>query len=848
MVGRIVMWVRSRLQVKAALAVLMPLSIILAVFTYFDVQEQRSAQEEALLEKGRILALTGAQTVSSILEQAISSGRLTSEQVFDTNYQPIPGTNPQKYHTAYDSFTDQTLLRVEDEFLKDDTVVFAVAVDQNGYLPTHNTKYSQSDDSSVNRTKRIFDDEVGLKAARNTASFLQQVYHRDTGEVMWDLSVPITVGGKHWGAFRVGLSIQQIQSAVAGTTWQIIFSMLGVLAVIALVVWFVTRQSAKPVAEMAKRAAQIGNVDLANLAAELDATAKGDLTRTLTIETAEVPVRSKDETGQMAESFNLMVRKLRETGQAFSRMNGVLRQLVAQVVENAARVDQSSRALSQVAEQAGAVTQQIASSIQEVAKGTQDQSSSVHQTVACVEQLSKAIGAIASGAQEQARGTQHASKSLGHISGVIDQVAANSLAVASVADSTSLAARRGTAAVDKVAQGMAVIKETVTEAADRIGELGNRSEEIGNIVETIDDIAEQTNLLALNAAIEAARAGKHGKGFAVVADEVRKLAERSSEATKEIATLIQTVQRDTADAVRAMGDGVQGVERGSMLTEEAGQALQEILVAAETTADKVREILTAAQEMAAVRAEVVQAMDSVSAIAEENAAATEEMKAGSNEVIRSVESIAAVSQENGAAAEEVTAAAQEMAAHVGQVVASANTLWQMAQMLRESAAQFKASSSGELDVDEQLELLDVFRRAHLNWVKRCEAVLTGKESIDVEQASSHTDCALGKWYSGRGAIEFGHFPEYHLIDQPHQAFHQSVAAFVDACNRGAPEAIRATIAEVRQQSAAVVARLDELERRIRGKSTSGKRPGDEIVYRRRKEDWASGHATRLSTR
>jgi hypothetical protein len=144
----------------------------------------------------------------------MESGSLTRAQLFDTNYRPIPGTTPQKYHTAYDGYTDQHIQHPLDNYLSaDDQVVFAVVVDKNGYLPTHNTKYSlpltgdPEKDRLGNRTKRLFDDQVGLAAARNVTEVLVQVYVRDTGEKMWDISAPIYLDGEHWGAFRVGYSM-----------------------------------------------------------------------------------------------------------------------------------------------------------------------------------------------------------------------------------------------------------------------------------------------------------------------------------------------------------------------------------------------------------------------------------------------------------------------------------------------------------------------------------------------------------------------------------------------------------------------------------------------------------------
>ncbi len=149
--------------------------------------------------------------IQTEIEKLISSNRISVTQMFDTFYIPIPNTNPQKFKTQYDKFADQTFRIILDSYLEmDKRVLFVVAVDRNGYLPTHNTKYSRplTDDEDFNtknnRTKRLFNDRTGLAAARSTAPYLIQKYSRDTGEQMADLSVPIVIKGKHWGALRIG--------------------------------------------------------------------------------------------------------------------------------------------------------------------------------------------------------------------------------------------------------------------------------------------------------------------------------------------------------------------------------------------------------------------------------------------------------------------------------------------------------------------------------------------------------------------------------------------------------------------------------------------------------------------
>ena len=141
----------------------------------------------------------------------LTSGRLTVAQLFDTLYIPVPGSDPQKYRTQYDTLSDGVIRPILDKYLAlDKNLVFVVAVDRNGYLPSHNSKYSQpltgdgDHDTKWNRTKRLFNDRTGLAAARNKEPFLLQRYSRDTGETMSDMSVPIIVQGRHWGALRIG--------------------------------------------------------------------------------------------------------------------------------------------------------------------------------------------------------------------------------------------------------------------------------------------------------------------------------------------------------------------------------------------------------------------------------------------------------------------------------------------------------------------------------------------------------------------------------------------------------------------------------------------------------------------
>src|SRR5690606_27760018 len=195
---------------------------------------------------------------------------------------------------------------------------------------------------------------------------------------------------------------------------------------------------------------------------------------------------------------------------------------------------------------------------------------------------------------------------------------------AQVARQSRDAAQKGTTAVEDTIRGMNDIREQIQETSKRIKRLGESSQEIGEIVELISDITEQTNVLALNAAIQAASAGEAGRGFTVVAEEVQRLAERSAEATKQIAAIVKTIQTDTKDAVGAMETATRDVADGPQLSDAAGQALAEIGTVSSETAHLIEQISADTQQQAATAGRVAETMKDILAITEQTTRGTQQ--------------------------------------------------------------------------------------------------------------------------------------------------------------------------------------------------------------------------------
>jgi len=258
--------IRESLGIKITLKLAVLMVGLTATAALAITFSQTNAMEEMTLEKARVAATIGARQYGDFFDNAIDGGQLTVADVFDRDYAEIKGYDfggKPKYHTRYDAFTDRGALVFQDKFLDHKDFLFAVGVDENGYLPTHNTKFQKAvtgdpaQDLAGNRTKRKFDDPVGIAAARNTEPSLVQVYQRDTGETMWDVSSPIFVKGKHWGGFRVAVSMSRISDRMLVLLATLVAA-FGIFGVVTLVTMFlVVRGAMKPVQALTEAARRI---------------------------------------------------------------------------------------------------------------------------------------------------------------------------------------------------------------------------------------------------------------------------------------------------------------------------------------------------------------------------------------------------------------------------------------------------------------------------------------------------------------------------------------------------------------------------------------------------------------
>jgi methyl-accepting chemotaxis protein len=436
-----------------------------------------------------------------------------------------------------------------------------------------------------------------------------------------------------------------------------------------------------------------------------------------------IDIHRNDEIGALATTFNNMVAYLKEMasvsmavaegdltvevvprskrdtlGNAFVRMSHGLQQLVRTTRDSAGQVSAGSNQVAGAADESAKVSVQASSAIEEV-------TSTMHE-------MSINVQNVVKNTQLQASSVAETSASIDQMVTSIQRVADTAKVLLDIANRSREEVVTGIQTMEKATDGLNRTNQAIQSSAEIINILGHRADDIGKIIEVIDDLAEQTNLLALNAAIEAARAGEHGLGFAVVADEVRKLAEKSTQSTKEIADLIQSIQREARQAVENMERSTRIVEEGLNLGNELGSALHKISNVVTEVYKFSQEIGAATNEQSVGSAQIAKATGRLTEITQEINSAVEEQASGAQAVVRAMDKMRELVQQSASSSTELSAAAEQM------LKLSRNLLDAMDRFVLDRAAQqrtrrgeqgSKRRGASQEEQDQELEYAELAR-------------------------------------------------------------------------------------------------------------------------------------------
>jgi methyl-accepting chemotaxis protein len=424
--------------------------------------------------------------------------------------------------------------------------------------------------------------------------------------------------------------------------------------------------------------------------------------------------------GDLTESVQLRSANDR-FGQAIQSMITGLRMLIEQIHQSTEHMTSTGESIASLATHDQRVVQDVHTSIEMMVGTLQKLGESVQMVVQDMEHLSasvqdssdsvllltSSITLIASNAEELTTRSQLTIEALKHAVQGIEDVVENTDKSAKLSQLTIQDALAGQHAFEQVMQSMTTIQQTITTAVDSIAIFAQRSKEIDTILDVIREITERTTLLALNAAIIAAQAGVHGRGFAVVAEEIKNLADGVNISTKNIATIVHDLQKDTNKVVDTIHEGAENVQQGMGRTQLAKETLHKIIDSAQRSSSVATEIADALHDVMLTGRHVVDAMQEVGAMTEDFTSVTSEQEMNTGQINKAISTIntmtAQVSQETTeqlAAIQEAFDATQHISTLSGQslessqqIVTTTQSLAEQAEVLRRAVERFKLKSA-----------------------------------------------------------------------------------------------------------------------------------------------------------
>lgn len=570
--------------------ILMAAAILIHFYTYSGTKD---ALESRLDQQLRNLALLSAAAAETSSMQNVTAAEPLSDS---EKFQQLTRELDKEIRgiLAYEQFYQVD--RISILFLQDETAKHV---------------YSSSESFNVLSDVALYPE---MREARNNRMIRLKKDYQDAGKELMSAFAPITnASGNVIGLSRVDIKAEVFQEMMPSALTRLLLFLAAAL-VISLIISFILSRLV------------IGPID--SFVSFVNRVSEGNYK-------LRYEDHPQDEMGKIANALNVMLEKLEgliATEADRDRLQDQITSLL-RIVSAAADGDFTVKA-EVTADTLGALSDSFNLMVSELSGLMRDVQKASERISESTVEILKSSEVMSAGANKQAKEIDSTVASVKNMADIIKYANDRSTQAAKAASRAAEVALQGTEIVKSSIEGMHRIRDTVQDTARQVQILGQNSQEIGEILEVISEIANRTNLLGLNATIEAARASESSRGFGVVADEVRSLAERSGQAAKDIAILVENIQKGTSEAVKAMQNGTREVDKEIRKVDEAGSALKEILEVVQNSDHLINEISESFQQQTTTSSNITSIMEKIADIAQETAERAQTSKQLSDEMTK----------------------------------------------------------------------------------------------------------------------------------------------------------------------------------------------------------------------